>query len=125
MRNADSLDYLCMSPIFDCGTSLRYDTPAVYIEPDLNVESQPFAGFHNEQIRLVKHPERFDLSLLDGIDSEIRKLLSEPRARAYIDISRADKLIDVVMTRIEMLREQFQSMGCSEDESPNQDMTIQ
>ena len=125
VRNADSLDYLCMSPIFDCGTSLRYDTPAVYIEPDLNVESQPFAGFHNEQIRLVKNPERFDLSLLDGIDREIKELLSEPRARAYIDTSRVDKLIDVVMTRIEMLRDQFQSMDCSEDESPNQDMTIQ
>lgn len=123
VRNADTLEYLGMSPVFDCGTSLRYDTPAVYIEPELNVESQPFAGFHDDQIRLVSEPERFDLSLLGGIDDDIRRLFSDQRARAYIDEARCNKIIEVILARIEMLNEQLQSMTLSETES--QDMTIQ
>lgn len=45
-----------------------YDTPSVYIDPALNVESQPFASFHDEQIRLVSNPQAFDLSRLAGIE---------------------------------------------------------
>lgn len=107
VRNADTLEYLGMAPLFDCGTSLRYDTPDVYIEPNINVESQPFCSFHDEQIRLVQHPERFDLSALRGIDKEIRMLLADERARAYISPNRAEKIVQVVMTHIEMLEQQF------------------
>ena len=111
IRNADTLDYNGMAPIFDCGTSLRYDTPAVYIEPALNVESQPFAGFHNEQIKLVKHPERFDLGRLEGIEKDITELMSTPMAGAYIDEERMNRIIEVVLARIGMLREQFRIMN--------------
>lgn len=110
VRNADTLEYLGMAPLFDCGTSLRYDTPDVYIEPDINVESQPFCSFHDEQIRLVQHPERFDLSALQGIDMEINTLLADERARAYISSNRAEKIVQVVMTRIKMLEQQFAEM---------------
>jgi len=71
VRNVETPEFQGFAPLFDCGTSLRYDTPDAYIETDLNIESQPFCSFHNEQIRLVKHPERFNLSALQGIPQEI------------------------------------------------------
>ncbi|MDE5754555.1 MAG: HipA domain-containing protein [Oscillospiraceae bacterium] len=107
VRNADTLKYISLTPVFDCGTSLRYDTPTVYIEPDLNVESQPFRSFHDEQIQLVHHPERFDLNKLDGIEDEIQELFSNDKARAYIDGQRVRKMIEVILTRIQMLKERF------------------
>ena len=107
IRDAKTLEYLGMAPLFDCGTSLRYDTPDAYIEPDLNVESQPFCSFHDEQIRLVQHPEHFDLTALHGIENEIRALFAEKQARAYISESRAERIVQVVAARIQMLEQHF------------------
>ena len=118
IRDAETLEFLGMAPLFDCGTSLRYDTPDVYIEPDLNVESQPFCSFHNEQIGLVQHPERFDLTVLRGIDEEIRTMFSDERARAYIPESRAEQITQVVTTRIAMLEQQFVQMQMGAEEAP-------
>ena len=105
VRNADTLKYISLTPVFDCGTSLRYDTPSVYIEPDLNIESQPFKSFHDEQIRLAENPERFGLTKLDGIEDEIQELFSDSRARAYIDEQRVGKITEVILTRIKMLKQ--------------------
>lgn len=107
IRNVDTLHYTGMTPIFDCGTSLRYDTPAVYIEPDLNIESQPFRNFHDQQIALVQHPERFDLDRLNGIETEILELFADDRARAYLDEQRVRKIIQIILTRIRMLKKIF------------------
>lgn len=103
LRNADTLKYIGFAPMFDCGTSLRYDTPTGYIDPDLNVESQPFADFHDEQIRLVKHPEAFDLKALDGIEDKIMEIFQDERASAYIDEKRQIKIREVLKRRWEKL----------------------
>lgn len=113
VRDAETLQFLGMAPLFDCGTSLRYDTPDAYMEPDQDVESQPFCRMHSEQIGLVQHPERFDLSALQGIDTEIRALFADPQASAYIPVSRSEKIIEVVTARIQML-EQTLRMGQQE-----------
>lgn len=107
LRNVDTLEFIGFAPIFDCGTSLRYDTPTVYIEPDLNVESQPFASFHEEQIRLVNAPERFDLSTLHSVTEQIKMLFHDERANAYIDQKRQDKILAVLECRMQMLKNAF------------------
>lgn len=107
VRNVETPEFQGFAPLFDCGTSLRYDTPDAYIETDLNIESQPFCSFHNEQIRLVKHPERFNLSALQGIPQEIQVLFEDERAKAYIPSSRAEKIIQVIIMRIQMLEKFF------------------
>ena len=75
--------------------------------------AQPFCRMHSEQIGLVQHPERFDLSALRGIDAEIRALFADPQASAYIPVSRSEKIIEVVTARIQML-EQTLRMGQQE-----------
>lgn len=108
LRNADTLEYLGFAPIFDCGTSLRYDTPSVYINPDLNVESQPFASFHDEQIKLVSNPQAFDFNRLAGIEKDIAEIFDDERAAAYIDKARQEKIIEVVTARISRLEQIFE-----------------
>lgn len=107
LRNSDTLEYIGFAPIFDCGTSLRYDTPSVYIDPALNVESQPFASFHDEQIRLVSNPQAFDLSRLVGIEKDIAGIFGDERAAAYIDKTRQEKIIGIVTARISRLEQIF------------------
>ncbi len=107
IRNVETMDFVGFAPIFDCGTSLRYDTPDIYIDPDLNVESQPFCSFHDEQIQLVQHPEHFDFNVLQGLSEEICVLFEDERAKAYISTDRAEKIIAVVTARIEMLKHFF------------------
>ncbi len=107
LRNADTLEYIGFAPIFDCGTSLRYDTPSVYIALDLNVELQPFASFHDEQIQLVSNPQVFDLSRLAGIEKDIVEIFYDERAAAYIDKIRQEKIIGIVTARISRLERLF------------------
>ena len=123
IRNVDTLEFMGFAPLFDCGTSLRYDTPTVYIEPDLNVESQPFCSFHDEQIRLVQHPERFDLTGLSGLTEEVMTLFESDAARAYMDEKRQQKLLDVLECRVEMLNEIFLRMD-EPEETETFDMTL-
>lgn len=107
LRNTDTLEYIGFAPIFDCGTSLRYDTPTVYIDTDINVESQPFSSFLDEQIKLVKRPERFDLTSLDGVTEKIKAIFDDERASAYIDEKRQAKIIEVIDRRIQALEIAF------------------
>lgn len=104
LRNADTLEYTGFAPLYDCGTSLRYDTPTVYIDEELNVEALPFESFHDGQIRLVSEPRKFDPDRLYGIEAEISELFSDKRAAAYIDKSRQDKIIGVIAARISRFR---------------------
>lgn len=105
VKNVDTLEFVGLSTIFDSGTSLRYDTPDDGIDPVLNVESQPFESFHNEQIRLVTEPERYDLSKLDGIEDDIFALFSDERYTAYMKPGRPKLIAKVVRARIEMLKQ--------------------
>lgn len=122
LRNVDTLEYIGFAPIFDCGTSLRYDTPTVYIEPELNIESQPFASFHDEQIRLVSDPQAFDLSRLDGAVEEIMQLFASEKATAYMDDARQKKILSVLSFRIKKLEQLFsQEFGFENTEDLNKE----
>ena len=109
LRDAGTLAFTGMAPLYDNGASLRYDTPDAYIDPHQDVEAMPFRSFHEEQIRLVEHPERFDLTALHGIDEEIRALLADPQARAFIPEARAEKIVQVVTARIQMLQKHWEA----------------
>lgn len=124
IRNVDTLEFIGLSPIFDSGTSLRYDTPDDEIDPSLNVESQPFESFHNEQIGLVNEPQRFDLSKLCGIEAEISELFSDNRYAAYMKADRPQIIIKVIQTRIEMLG-QILSEDIVQDESEDMEMKME
>ena len=103
IRNADTLEYTGFAPIYDSGTGLRYDTPTEDIVCDMDIESQPFASFHNEQIKLVSDKSLFAPERLQGIGADIDAVFSDKRAERYISPHRAEIIREVVRARIRML----------------------
>ena len=102
IRDVNTLDFLGFAPIYDSGTSLRYDTPTPLIDAWLSVESQPFMSFHSEQIKLIRNPERFNIPDIRIIKEQIIALFSEHPSPARIDEERIEKICSVIGTRINM-----------------------
>lgn len=105
IRNVDTLEFVGFSPIFDSGTSLRFDTPEDEMDMTLNIESQPFIDHHNEQIRLVTEPDRFELNNLEGIEDEIMEIFTDKRYAVSLGVDRPKLIIDVLKARIDMLKQ--------------------
>jgi hypothetical protein len=105
IRDVNTLEFLDFAPIFDCGTSLRYDTPTKYIDITLDVESQPFLDTHTQQITLVNDWSKFKLSKLDGISNWIHNFLTSGVNSIFIDEERSEKLATLVEHRIDTLKQ--------------------
>lgn len=103
IRNANTLEFIGFAPIFDNGTSIRYDTPVSEIDLSLDISSQPFESFHNEQIKLVKDKQLYVPDKLCGIGNEIDSLFSDKRTSEYINPSRAEMIRKIISARINML----------------------
>lgn len=103
VRNAETLEYIGMAPIYDNGTSLWYSTPAHLIKSMVpNIPSKPFKETHREQIALVRNFDWLDVSALDGIADEYRELLSDSD---YIDDARCEVLCSALESRVRLLNE--------------------
>lgn len=75
--NAITLEWEGVAPVFDCGTSLWYNTQENLIKPiSPSISSKPFKKTHNEQIKLVKDFSWRDLDNLNGIESIADEILS-------------------------------------------------
>ena len=108
IRDADTLCYIDIAPIYDSGTSMWVNESEKIINPkDSKLKSKPFRKFHNEQIKLIKDFSWLDLSKLDGIEDEYMKILNK-----VIDDenqnTRNRKLCDALRQRIDMLKEMLQ-----------------
>jgi hypothetical protein len=105
IRDVNTLEFLDFAPIFDCGTSLRYDTPTKYIDISLDVESQPFLDTHSQQITLINDWSKFDLSKLGNISNWIHNFLTSGVNSIFIDEERSEKLATLVERRIDTLKQ--------------------
>jgi len=92
IRNAETLEWLCFSPVYDSGTSLWHDNPIV----GENTESRPFVNSHKCQINLVKDFSWFDCGNLDGLDDEIKEIFS---ASLRVDEKRCAAISEAVTDR--------------------------
>jgi hypothetical protein len=81
IRNAETLEWMGLAPIYDSGSSLWYNSPRVGAE----IWCKPFEHFPGNQMRLVKNLEWFDADALKGIDGEIHEIFS------IADIERIDE----------------------------------
>ncbi|MDR1001590.1 MAG: excisionase [Clostridiales bacterium] len=96
IRNAETLEWQGFAPIFDSGSSLWHNTARV----GTVVDSKPFKGKHEEQIKLVNDLSWFDFGKLDRVAGEIVNILSqspdieEARAKAISQqiVSRAERV---------------------------------
>lgn len=101
IRNAVTLEWIGVAPIFDCGTSLWYNTQESLIKPlSPNLPAKPFKKTHREQIKLVKDFSWIDLKTLDGMKEEMEEILSQS---PYISRERRAVLCDAFCQRAELL----------------------
>ena len=98
VRNAETLEWIGFSPIFDCGSSMWYNKIAAMINPESDAESKPFRSSHSQQIKLVM-PTDTDLSVLADIPDFFRVLTKNS---PFIDEERRNTLSKVLENRISM-----------------------
>ena len=103
LRNAETLEWLGMAPIYDSGSSLGYDKLPGQIRIGREVGCKPFKNHHEEQIKLVCSFDWLDLSKLDHVDDIIREVLSQDTEEIYVDENRIRAITDSVKSRLQNL----------------------
>lgn len=111
IRNVETLEYMGAAPLFDSGTSLLLDIATEDIVKhcvNKSSPSKPFKQTHDEQIELVKFPDRFDLTKLKGIDEEVYNILKNGN---FISETRIDALCKAISARVRKLDRIFAEKG--------------
>lgn len=103
IRNAETLDWLGMAPIYDSGSSLGYDKMAAQIRSGKDIICKPFKKHHDEQLKLVSSLNWIDFDSLADIRELIVEILSSDEAREYMDEARVKAIADAVEKRIQTL----------------------
>ena len=101
LRSPDTLEWLGPAPIYDSGSSLGYDKLTPQIRSGRNITCKPFKKTHQDQLRLVTSFDWLDLSKLDDVDQDIRKVFAG--AEEFIDKSGWKAIVASVNQRIQML----------------------
>lgn len=107
VRNAETLEWLGLSPIFDCGTSMWHDKLVSEKTLSADRESKPFKKFHSEQIELVSE-NHLDMSVLIGVDEWWNDMLE---SSPFIDEKRREVLCLTLHNRIEIVQEILPTLG--------------
>lgn len=102
IRNAETLEWIGVAPIFDSGSSLGYDKLPAQILSGKDVDCKPFKKKHEEQLRLVTNYDWINFAALENIDEDIRKVFAE--AGMYADENRISAVVSSVKRRISNLQ---------------------
>ncbi len=98
IRDANTLQWIGVAPIFDSGSSLGYDKMARQIVSGIDIECKPFKKSHEEQIKLVTSFDWIEFEKLNGLDEEVITILDE--AGEYMEGSRKQAIAESVTERI-------------------------
>lgn len=107
VRNAETLEWLGLSPIFDCGTSMWHDSLISERTITADQNCRPFKKTHSEQIGLISE-NHLDISALVGIDEWFNDLLA---GSPFIEEDRRKKLCLTLRNRVELAQEMLPTMG--------------
>ena len=77
IRDADSLEWIGSSPLFDCGASLGYNVLTENLSSYRPTPCKPFRDSFHDQLMLVKDMSWIDPYALDDALSVARKTLDE------------------------------------------------
>lgn len=106
VRNAVTLEWLGLAPVFDSGASFGNNQAVVNLNK-AKTESKPFRITHEEQIKLIKDFSWLDLSLLKGIEDEFIEILSDSDT---IDEKRRNDICRTFNGRVENLSAYIRSI---------------
>ena len=123
IRNAETLEWLGMAPIYDSGSSLGYDKVAPEIRAEQDIECKPFKKHHEEQLKLVTDFSWIDFDRLSDVKDLIMEVLSAEKARDYMDEKRIDAIVTTVARRIERTKKLAQTQRISYNDTIEDDVT--
>lgn len=105
LRNAETLEWLGMAPIYDSGSSLGYDKSVPLMMNAREVICKPFKKHHEEQLKLVSDFGWIDFAKLYDVPDMIVSVLSDENARDYMDESRIRAIAELTRKRIDYLKQ--------------------
>ncbi|MBO4676999.1 MAG: HipA domain-containing protein, partial [Oscillospiraceae bacterium] len=122
IRNAETLEWICMAPIYDSGSSLGYDKLAFEIRRARNVNCKPFKNHHEEQLKLVTDFSWINFDQLADIRDLIVETLSAEGTEEFVVKERIEIIAESVLTRIEHVRELSMAQTVAETDSLEDDV---
>ncbi|WP_241674477.1 HipA domain-containing protein [Paenibacillus luteus] len=108
IRDAETLEWIGPAPIYDSGSSMWFSKPLGLIRADGKLTCKPFKPDHDEQIKLVTSFDWLDLSVLQGIEEELRDIF---RGSLFVDEARCNALCTALRQRIERLEDIIRSQN--------------
>ncbi len=120
LRNAETLRWLGMAPIYDSGSSLGYDKTAARMKDHNEIICKPFKNHHDEQLKLVSSFDWIDFQALSDIRNTIGDVLSDVRFGDYTDKNRVETICDLAEQRVLNLMEYARSHSKQSDFSDDE-----
>lgn len=105
IRNAETLEWIGMAPIYDSGSSLGYDKLANQIRAGKDIICKPFKKHHEEQLKLVSSFQWLDFEKLSDIEVFIKETFTIGDVKNYMDEARVNAIADTVKKRIRHVEE--------------------
>lgn len=103
VRNAETLEWIGIAPIFDCGNSMWHNDPINKIEiEDVDTPSRTFKKNHKEQIKLVKSFDWLNAECLKKIPDICMQVYSQ---NPFMDEYRLNKLCKAMKVRVNYLED--------------------
>ena len=103
LRNADTLEWIGMAPIYDSGSSLGYDKTVPLMRDRDEITCKPFKKHHDEQLKLVSSFDWIDFSALSDVPEIITRILSDEQAADYMYEKRIKTICELTEQRIRNL----------------------
>lgn len=105
IRNAETLEWIGMAPIYDSGSSLGYDKLANQIRSGKDITCKPFKKHHEEQLKLVSSFDWINFERLSDVAELITETFTTGDAADYMDEIRVSAIVDTVRKRIRQVEE--------------------
>lgn len=102
VRNANTLEWIGVAPVYDSGSSFGYDKITNQIIYGNDIECKPFKKKHEDQIKLVSSFGWIDFNAFKGLEEEMYGVLD--KAGDFLDDTRKDAIVKSTIRRIEELK---------------------
>ena len=103
VRNAETLEWIGMAPIYDSGSSLGYDQSVAMMRDGSETVCKPFKKHHVEQLKLVSSFAWIDFSALRDAEKTVVGVLSGENAKDYMEENRIRVIAELTKIRIRNL----------------------
>ena len=104
IRDAQTLEWIGMAPVFDSGNSLGCDKTERMMKDRDEIICKPFRKSHREQLELVTSFDWIDFSALDEVPGIIESVLSDEKAADDLDERRIHTICELAGQRVEYLK---------------------